>query len=159
MLDPDLRRYLSSAARRDADDLLGEVWLGVARALVGFRGDLPAFRGWVFTIAQRRLIDHRRRRAFRQTEVMAPEELPSTELGAVDAEVLAAFGGEEAARLVRDALPPGQADVVLLRVLGQFEVAEVAAIIGRSSNWVRVAQHRGLRRLADHLRSREEVTL
>lgn len=157
-LDPDLRRYLGSAQPRDVDDLVGEVWLGVARSFATFEGDRAALRSWIFTIAQRRLIDHRRRRTFRQTEVMDLADIPSLAESGADREVIEQLGGQQAARIVRSLLPPGQADVVLLRVLGQFEVAEVAAILGRSDNWVRVTQHRGLRRLAERLRSPEEVT-
>jgi hypothetical protein len=36
----------------------------------------------------------------------------------------------------------------LLRVVGGLDVAHVAAVMGRTANWVRVMQHRALRRLA-----------
>ncbi len=49
--------------------------------------------------------------------------------------------------LVRD-LPADQAEIVLLRVLGDLSVEQVAAILGKSAGAVRVAQHRGLRRLS-----------
>jgi RNA polymerase sigma-70 factor (ECF subfamily) len=49
--------------------------------------------------------------------------------------------------LVRD-LPSDQAEIVLLRVLGDLSVGQVAAILGKSAGAVRVAQHRGLRRLS-----------
>jgi RNA polymerase sigma-70 factor (ECF subfamily) len=45
-------------------------------------------------------------------------------------------------------LPPDQAEVVALRVLGGLEVAEVARIVGKRPGAVRVLAHRGLRRLA-----------
>ena len=156
-LDPDLRRYLSSAARREADDLVGEVWLAVARSFATFEGDMSAFRAWIFTIAQRRLIDHRRRTSFRQTEVMDLGDLPSSDGSGADREVMDRLGGLDAASIVRSLLPAAHADVVLLRVLGQFEVGDVARILGRSDNWVRVTQHRALRRLADRLSPREWV--
>ena len=44
-------------------------------------------------------------------------------------------------------LPPDQAEVVLLRVLGELEVEQVADIVGKSKGAVRVAQHRALQRL------------
>ncbi|HMH91654.1 MAG TPA: sigma-70 region 4 domain-containing protein, partial [Streptosporangiaceae bacterium] len=46
------------------------------------------------------------------------------------------------------ALPPLQAEVILLRVLAGLDTEEVARIVGRSPGAVRVAAHRGLRRLA-----------
>jgi RNA polymerase sigma-70 factor, ECF subfamily len=46
------------------------------------------------------------------------------------------------------ALPPLQAEVILLRVLAGLDTEAVARIVGRSPGAVRVAAHRGLRRLA-----------
>jgi RNA polymerase sigma-70 factor (ECF subfamily) len=54
-------------------------------------------------------------------------------------------------------LPPDQADAVLLRVVGDLDVAEVAAVMGRSQGSVRVLVHRGLRRLQAIL-EQERVT-
>ena len=54
-------------------------------------------------------------------------------------------------------LPPEQADVVLLRVLGGFDAEEVGAIMGKRPGTVRVLQHRALAHLAKVL-SREVVT-
>ena len=50
-------------------------------------------------------------------------------------------------------LPPDQAEVVALRVLGGMSVDEVARIIGKRPGAVRVLAHRGLRRLAQRLES------
>ena len=44
-------------------------------------------------------------------------------------------------------LPADQAEIVLLRVLGDLDVAQVAAIVGKSPGAVRIAQHRALQRL------------
>jgi DNA-directed RNA polymerase specialized sigma24 family protein len=56
------------------------------------------------------------------------------------------------------ALPPLQAEVILLRVLAGLDTEAVAQIVGRSPGAVRVAAHRGLRRLAQTL-ARTGVTL
>jgi DNA-directed RNA polymerase specialized sigma24 family protein len=55
-------------------------------------------------------------------------------------------------------LPPDHAEVVLLRVLGDLDAAHVAEVMGRSVSWVRVTQHRALRRLAERVGSRLDVT-
>jgi hypothetical protein len=52
-------------------------------------------------------------------------------------------------------LSADQAEVVALRVLGGLEVAEVARIVGKRPGAVRVLAHRGLRRLANLLKSAE----
>ena len=47
-------------------------------------------------------------------------------------------------------LSPDQAEVVLLRVVGGLRVSQVAELLGKRPGTVRVLQHRGLRRLAEH---------
>jgi len=48
-------------------------------------------------------------------------------------------------------LSPLQAEVIVLRVLTGLSTGEVAKIVGRSPGAVRVAAHRGLRRLEEIL--------
>ena len=48
-------------------------------------------------------------------------------------------------------LPPDQAEVVLLRVVGGLSAEEVGRIVGKNAGAVRVLQHRGLKRLAEIL--------
>ena len=151
-LQPRLLRFLRSAEPRVADDLAGEVWLGIAQGLHSFEGDLVGFRSWVFTIARRRLTDHRRRGARRATDPFEPESF--TEHAAdVDVADLAldALSAQQAADLIAAVLPADQAEVLLLRVLGDLDVAHVAQVLDRTPNWVRVTQHRALRRLAEHV--------
>jgi RNA polymerase sigma-70 factor (ECF subfamily) len=45
-------------------------------------------------------------------------------------------------------LPPLQAEVIMLRVVAGLDTDAVARLVGRSPGAVRVAVHRGLRRLA-----------
>jgi RNA polymerase sigma-70 factor (ECF subfamily) len=45
-------------------------------------------------------------------------------------------------------LPPDQAEVVLLRVLGGLPTEQVAAIMDKPTGTIRVLQHRALQRLA-----------
>ena len=46
------------------------------------------------------------------------------------------------------ALPPDQAEIILLRVVAGLDTSDVARMVGKSPGAVRVAAHRGLRRLA-----------
>ena len=72
--------------------------------------------------------------------------------------VLDAVAATDIVELIKAVLPADQAEVVLLRVLGDLDAAQVGAIVGRTENWVRVTQHRALRRLADRLTSKLGVT-
>lgn len=151
-LQPRVLRFLRSAEPRAADDVAGELWLAVAKGLGGFQGELADLRAWVFSIARRRLADHRRTSARRNTEptddgVFVGRPDPADVAGVV----VQRLSGHEAAALVAALLPADQAEVVLLRVLGDLDVSRVAEVMGRSANWVRVVQHRALRRLAERL--------
>ncbi len=66
---PAVLGYLRARGAPDAEDLLGEVFLQLARDLSGFEGDARAFRAWVFTVAHHRLLDDvRKRRRRPQTD-------------------------------------------------------------------------------------------
>jgi RNA polymerase sigma-70 factor (ECF subfamily) len=151
-LHPRLVRFLRANEPRLADDLAGEVWMAVARGLATFEGDAAGFRAWVFSIARRRMADHRRQGIRRDTHVVDASTLERL-AGRDDPaeEVTTRVSGQDAAELVLGILPPDQAEVVLLRVLADLSVDEVAEVMGRNANWVRVTQHRALRRLAERL--------
>ncbi len=143
---PRLIRYLRAREPQRADDLAGETWLAVAAQIHRFEGTPGAFAAWVFTIAHHRLADHRRTGARRRTQPVAsvPDEhggRSSEELG------LDNLSAQRAADLIARSLPHDQAEVVLLRTLGDLSVADVAAVMGRTEGWVRVTHHRALERL------------
>jgi RNA polymerase sigma-70 factor, ECF subfamily len=152
---PLLLRYLRAQAPPVADDLAGEVWVAVARGLHRFDGDEACFRGWLFTIARRRLIDHHRKVGRRRTDPVPHERLdrPAEHGDATDPASLAVdhIRAQQALELILTDLSADQADAVLLRVVAGLDVSEVAEVMGRSPGAVRVLCHRALRRLAPRL--------
>ena len=147
-LHPRLLRFLRGLDPVAAEDVEADTWLAAARHLAGFRGDDKQFRAWMFTIARNQLIDWRRREA-RRGAAEALSERPADDDPAVTA--LDVLRAHATVAQVRALLPRDQAEVILLRVLGGLDVAEVAAIVDKRPGTVRVLQHRGLRRLAEHL--------
>lgn len=148
---PGLLRYLRAQEPNDGEDLVSETWLDAVAGLDRFRGDEWAFRRWLFTIARRRLIDHRRR-GERLRRATTSLDAFGQRPGLDDTEAAVVAANETEAALARiAALPSGQAEVVLLRVLAGFEVADVAKIVGKKPGAVRVLQHRALQRLAEQL--------
>ena len=146
---PALLRYLRARAGDEAEDLASDTWLCVAKSLGSFDGDETHFRRWLYTIAGRRLTDHLRRQSRRPSTAATDDVLAAVpQPGDTADEVVSAVAGDEAARRIARALSPGQAEVVLLRVVGGFSAEEVAAITGRRAGTVRVLAHRGLARLA-----------
>jgi len=156
--NPALLRYLRVIAPDAAEDIAAETWLQVVRGLSAFRGNESDWRAWLFTTARRRAIDETRRRSRRPTsplDDLEPGQMPS----APDAADLALhnLATQRAIALV-SALPPLQAEVIMLRVVAGLDTEAVAELLGRSPGAVRVAAHRGLRRLAGILAS-ADVTL
>jgi RNA polymerase sigma-70 factor, ECF subfamily len=150
-LQPAVLRYLRVLAPDAAEDLASETWVRVIAGLGRFRGDEHAFRAWLFTVARHRAIDRWRRAARGPTEPVPLEALVDRE--APDdpaAEAVDAIGTRDAVAMIAS-LPTDQAEVVLLRVVGGLDVAEVARIVGKRPGTVRVLSHRALRRLAERL--------
>jgi RNA polymerase sigma-70 factor (ECF subfamily) len=149
--NPALIRYLRVIAPDAAEDIAADTWLQVVRGLVGFRGDERAWRAWLFTTARRRTIDEGRRRLRRPAAPL--DEVPPTRLpvsqGAAEL-AIEHLGTRSALALVAE-LPALQAEVILLRVVAGLDTETVAQMVGRSPGAVRVAAHRGLRRLAQTL--------
>jgi RNA polymerase sigma-70 factor (ECF subfamily) len=147
-LHPPLLRYLTVRGDEAAEDIAAETWLQVVRDLRGFRGGLPEFRAWLFTVARHRAVDHGRARAARPAVPVAEphdphaEAAPSAEQHAVEREATSA-----ALRLVAT-LPAEQAEMVMLRVVAGLDVAAVAELVGKKPGTVRVAVHRALKSLS-----------
>jgi len=147
-LHPRVLAFMASRAPREAEDLSSEVFVSVAEGLSRFDGNARQLRSWVFTIAYRRLSDLRRRAQRRRTEPVALDELVALmPPGDAEAEALDAHSSAEALRAIAR-LPSSQAEVVLLRVVGDLSVEEVSAIVGKRPGTVRVLQHRALAGLA-----------
>lgn len=151
-LHPRLGRYLRAQEPRHAEDLEAEVWLAFAERVHAFEGDEVGLNAWAFSIARRRVADHRRTAARRKTDVVAVAELDRTDdAPGPEAIVLDGIGGDEAAAFVARILPSDQAEVVLLRVLAGLDVSTVAEILGKKPGTVRVLSHRAMRRLEQAL--------
>jgi RNA polymerase sigma-70 factor (ECF subfamily) len=150
-LQPRLLRYFMVAAPAAAEDLASETWLAVVRGIDRFRGNEPAFRAWVFTIARHEVLDWRRRAARRPIE--DPPVTNLIDLAAPDDPAVSAVEGfsTRAALAVVATLPADQAEAVVLRVVAGLDVGRVAAIMDKRPGTVRVLTHRGLRRLAERL--------
>jgi RNA polymerase sigma-70 factor, ECF subfamily len=149
--NPALVRYLRVIAPEAAEDVAADTWVQVVRGLRRFRGNEAAWRAWLFTTARRRVIDASRRRSRRREEPIhdVPADVLPVTADAAD-EALERMSTRSAIALLAR-LPRLQAEVVLLRAVAGLDTHAVARLLGRSPGAVRVADHRGLRRLAEIL--------
>ncbi|MFC5663669.1 RNA polymerase sigma factor [Kitasatospora misakiensis] len=153
-VQPGLLRYLRVLVggrpedAQDAEDIASEAWLQIARDLGSFSGDGDGFRGWAATVARNRALDHLRARRRRPVADLPFEYL--SELAAGDdtaGAALASVGTSDALALI-SRLPRDQAEAVLLRVVMGLDAESAAQVLGKRSGTVRMAAHRGLKRLA-----------
>jgi RNA polymerase sigma-70 factor (ECF subfamily) len=137
-----LLRYLRARRMASPEDVASQVWIDVARSIERFEGGADDFRRWLFTIAHRRSVDEVRR-AVRQT--YTPAARVEHAVGA-DIEHDRMDALDRAIAMV-SSLPGDQAEAVMLRVVNDLAVADVAAVMGISEGNVRVLVHRGVLRL------------
>jgi RNA polymerase sigma-70 factor (ECF subfamily) len=145
---PAVLGYLRSQGASDADGMTNELFFGAFRALHRFEGDEARFRSWLFTIAHNRVIDDRRKQA-RQVarSSRSPTDAVMPPGGNVEDEALALLADREV-RVLLDHLTPDQRNVLLLRIVGDLTVAQVAQVLGKPQGAVKALQRRALGALA-----------
>ena len=136
--------YVRAHGAAEPDDLVGEVFLQLARNVARFEGDEQQFRSWVFTVAHHRVVDERRARGRRPIEPAPFDRLESDDQArAAEDEALGRLSTVQAHALLAT-LSSDQREVLLLRVLGQLTVEEVAAALGKRPGAVKALQRRAL---------------
>ena len=115
-----------------ADDCLQETLMAALRAYEGLR-HARNLRGWLFTIAHRKGIDHLRRHS---------REIPSASLPDRPSQPEATRDAELWGRVA--ALPPKQRAAVTLRYLGDLPYAEIADVMAISEPAARQNVRAGL---------------
>lgn len=143
-LAPAVTGYCRLQGVPDPDDVASEVFIGVFRNLAAFSGDEEGFRSWVFRIAHRRIIDDRRSRGRRPTDLLGDAEaLDRPAPGDAASEADRALADERVRRLC-DQLVPEQRAVLLLRLVADLTVEQVAEALDKSPGAVKQLQRRGL---------------
>jgi RNA polymerase sigma-70 factor (ECF subfamily) len=155
-LSPRVLGYLRARGAREPKDLTGEVFLQIVRDLAGFQGAERAFRSWVFVIAHNRLLDERRKAARRPVQLVPDHFLEAHTILDED-DGLDELASQPLHRLI-SRLSPDQQAVLLLRILGDLTVDEVALVVGKRPGAVKALQRRALSAVRRQL-AQEGVTL
>lgn len=153
LLAGQVASYLRWHRASDPDGLTNDVFAQIHRKLPAFEGDDQRFRSWVFTIAHHRMIDDRRV-ANRQPRVQGDETVgEKVHCGDVEEDAFAVLAHDHVRDLVA-VLSPDQRDVVLLRIVADLSVEEVARLLDKREGAVKALQHRALAALRRHLDER-----
>lgn len=144
-----LGAFVAARGVADVDDVVSETFLGAFRSLPRFRGGEIEFRAWLFRIARNKVADWFRAQGRRPATVSFPEglDLPG---GDVEAEAEAGLGRTDLVRLF-ETLNADQAEVLVLRLVGDLTVAQVAKVMDRSEGAIKAHQRRALARLRESL--------
>ncbi|GAA2396029.1 RNA polymerase sigma factor [Streptomyces glaucosporus] len=165
-LNPELLRYAAVIVGQDAEDVVAETWLQIARDVLRFEGDGVAFRRFALAVTRNRARDVLRRRKRRVQEIAVPtDELPEPRAAGVSGggsapDAAEVVGAELSAREIVSligTLPGPQAEAVLLRVVLDLDTRSSAEILGKRPGAVAMALSRGLKKLA-RLVERPEAT-
>lgn len=137
--------WLGTRPSRDAavqsEDLAAEAWLTSAGKIAEFQGTSDEFAGWIFGIARNLSRNATRRSNRRGTDPTDELDRPSSD----DLEALLA--GRDWVRRALARLPERERDVVACLDVVGLDVAQTARALDMSPVAVRVAHHRGLRKL------------
>ncbi|MER5360277.1 RNA polymerase sigma factor [Streptomyces sp. NPDC002785] len=153
-VQPRLLAYIRTlVGDPDAEDVASESWLQIARDLDRFSGDADRFRGWAARIARNRALDHLRMRGRRPAIGGDESELSErpAESDTADEAMEALATGRTMSLIAQ--LPQDQAEAVVLRVVVGLDAKSAARTLGKRPGAVRTAAHRGLKRLAELLRT------
>lgn len=142
-LAPRVRGYLRARGAVDPEDLTSEVFLAVFPRLHTVTGGFAGLRTLVFSVAHARLVDDLRRQARRGPSApYIPGQDRRTAPSSED-EAMARLAVDRVRRLL-EVLPAEQRDVLLLRIVSDLTVDQVATAIGKSPGAVKQLQRRGL---------------
>ena len=158
-LAPTVAGYLRVQGADDVEDLTSESFLALVRAIPTFRGDATQFRSFVFVIAHRRLQDERRRESRRPRRDIGSEVDIDTYTRPGDNvhdEALGRLAGERVLSLCAP-LPHDQRDVVLLRIVADLSLEQVASVVGKTTGAVKALQRRAFENIRREI-SQEAVS-
>ena len=136
--------FLRLGSPAAAEDVTSQVFLGMLKGLGRYQDQGKPFVAWLYGIAQKQIA------FFQRSQGRAPDPV---DLDAASELVAESAGPDSTAeeRELRVAIaralgkvPEGQREVIMLRYILSFSVAETAAIVGRTEGAVKQLQLRGL---------------
>lgn len=157
-LNPRLSKYIASqsyGANVDSDGITSETWISIAKDISKFKGDFNQFKSWIYKIARNRIVDAIRKES---RQVKSGGEISEFDFEDSKSKVDVEIESDESVKEIVTAinkLPKAQAEVIMLRIVADLEVAEVSKILDKSENTIRVLSHRGLETLRDQFKDKE----
>ncbi len=143
---PAVAAFLRARGSREPEDLTSEVFLAVFDRIRDFSGDGAAFRSFVFSVAYRRLVDELRMRSRRGETTEWTAELDPRRASSAEDEATVRVGDARVRALLAQ-LSPDQRDVMVLRIVADLTVEQVAQVLHKRVGAVKALQRRALENL------------
>lgn len=141
-----LRTMPSGDAAWTPEDMAADAWLTAAHSLAKFTGTRDDFAGWLFSIARNVANNRRRTHARRATSPHSTTVSDGVDWGSTDGESSSVEGADTTRRLLAH-LSRREAEVIACIDVVGLDAAATSQALGISVTAVRVARHRGLKRL------------
>lgn len=141
-----LRTMPSGDAASTPEDIAADAWLTAAQDLRKFTGNSDDFAGWLFSIA-RNVANNRRRTSARRATAPHDTGVPDGVDWGSDEDGTLTVEGTDATRRLLARLSPREAEVIACIDVVGLDVATTGRALGMTPTAVRVARHRGLKRL------------
>jgi RNA polymerase sigma-70 factor, ECF subfamily len=144
-----LYRYLYYRVNQEAvEDLLETVFLKAWRGLNGYKHGDAGFSAWIFRIAHNVVVDY-----YRSNENIyeIPESYADSRREASSTHILEQNLNEENLKKGLEGLSDAYRQIVVLKFINELSNKEIAIILGKSENSVRILQFRALKALKQSL--------
>ena len=155
-LAPGLNAYLKVRGLEDHEGAVQEVFLALFSRIRSVNGGFQGLRTLAFSIAHARYVDDVRRRA--RQPVLSPYD-PEADARAVDSAettVLDTLAESDVGCQLKE-LKPEQQEVLMLRVVADLSIEQVAEIMGRSTGSIKQLQRRALLKLKSVMERKEAL--
>lgn len=143
---PPVAAFLKARGSREPEDVTSDVFLAVFEQLPRFSGGELEFRSFVFSIAYRRLVDELRKRSRRGIHLEWSAETDTRSIASAEHVALHNLGEQSTLSLL-DGLSEDQRNVMVLRIVADLTIEQIAEVLGKRPTGVKALQRRALESL------------
>jgi RNA polymerase sigma-70 factor (ECF subfamily) len=152
VMAPAVLGYFRARGAEDPEGLTQDVFVDVLPRLTTVRGGEPGLRTFIFSVAHARLVDSWRRSGIQARNSVYDPLTDTRSAESAEDRVLGSMGGvmDTLARLNED-----QREVLILRIVSDLAIDQVAGIMDKTPGAVKQLQRRGLSALRELVTSKD----
>jgi RNA polymerase sigma-70 factor (ECF subfamily) len=148
-LAPGIVGYLRANGVDDPEAIMQEVFISVLPKIGKISGGEDGARTLLFSIAHARVVDHHRHRGRISPAIEYDPQRDGRSMSSAE-EVAADRSRDESTMAILSSLKADHREVLLLRVVADLPLVQVAMVMGKSVGSVKQLQRRALLALSEH---------